>query len=284
MNSDEQTQLDNANQPENLDNSSENLDESTEDTSMQGNENQAEDTNTGTQSDTVTLSENATQPTTTEPLVTEQPIATTVNVNLPETFTATPAVIDTPVVTEATLTAQVNIQPTALVVETPVVEEKGPVELSSFEIYSNKIKESGTAAEKKLVSAIEHYVDVMQPGKPVEVNQGARNQHAFWKTIFNAVELSAQDEFKSLWKILLAYFNQYSKGGAFGYRHVYRFSEFWVNGEEELRAYQKVLNVMALTCDPATRANGMKQFDISRSFDTVFTEVGRSRLIQFYQG
>lgn len=200
------------------------------------------------------------------------------------TESAAPVVLEAPK-TEPTLVQQANIQPTALVVETPSVEEKGPVEISAFDQYVNKIKESGTVAEKKLVEAIEHYIDAMQPGKPVEPNQGARNQYSFWRVIYNVVEKSNQEEFKPLWKILLAYFNQYNKrNDVFYYRYVNRFSEFWVNGEDELRAYQKIINVMGLTCDPESRSKNMKQFDMNRTFDVGFTEVGRSRLIQFYQG
>lgn len=281
MNSEDQTQQDDVNQSENLDNTSGNMEDKIEDTSEQGMEEQSLNEQSTEQSDKPAddniegqqLNVTETQAPSVQGFVIEQPLITQ-----PEITSAAPTVLD------ATLATQVNVQPTALEVEVPLVEEKGPVELSAFETYANKIKDTGTVAEKKLVSAIEHYLDAMQPGKPVEPNQGARNQYAFWRVIFNVVENSSQEEFKPLWKILLAYFNQFSKGGAFGHRHVYRFSEFWVNGESELNAYQKVLNVMSLTCDPATRSSGLTQFDINRSFDTVFTEVGRSRLIQFYQG
>ena len=172
---------------------------------------------------------------------------------------------------------------TKALVEAPIVEQTQVKDLSAFELMVQKIKTDGTAEQKRLILGIEQYMQRMTPGMQVDFNEGARHQHTLWKMIQGVIERAPQDQFKKMWSILLAYFEEH-KDGVFGDRYVYRFSEFWHQGESELNAFQRIINVIKLTSNPQERELGLRQVDLNRSLDEVFTEQGRQRIMAYYQG
>lgn len=145
-----------------------------------------------------------------------------------------------------------------------------------------QIKKSGTLAQKSLVTAIENYMANMAPGKPVDPDTGVKHQYALWKTIHNLVHNAPASEFKSLWSLLLAFFNTY-KEGVFHDRYLFRFSEYWSYSNEELNGFQRVLNLINLSCDPATRAIGLRQVNLDTTLRDGFSEEARQRLLNFYK-
>lgn len=164
----------------------------------------------------------------------------------------------------------------------PVVQNTHPpVPQTTFKESLAKLKANGTSAQLTLISSIETYMDNMTPGKVIDSKQGAFYQYSLWKAIYNAVCLSDRSEFKSLWNIILGYFNEYSNG-IFGERYVYRFTEQWSYSNTELQAFLRTLNLIKLTENPATRANGLKQVDMNRTLADGYTEEGRQRIIGFY--
>ena len=152
----------------------------------------------------------------------------------------------------------------------------------SFEDLIQKLKASGTVNQRSLITALEQYVDVLAPGKPIEGDQGARIQYGFWKTISNVLENAPADEFKLLWNILLGFFNAH-KDGALHERYVFRFSEFWSQSEAELTAFQRLINLIKLTANPSTRAQSLKQVDLQRTLAEGLSETARQRVLMFYQ-
>jgi hypothetical protein len=208
--------------------------------------------------------------------------AAPVVVNAAPVVTETPAA---PAVAEPSLTTQFTATSAVVAVEAPTVETKGPVALTEFEAFLEKIRTEGTVSQKNLVISFETYMTQLAPGKVIDPNVGARAQYTFWKVLFNVIENSPQEEFKRQWNIVLAFFNNHSKetNQIFHPRKVFRFFEFWINGDDELNAYQRVLNLIQLTADPSEREAGLKRVDVSRALETKFTEVGRARLLGFYQ-
>ena len=164
---------------------------------------------------------------------------------------------------------------------TEVINKEAPP-LEEFEAFVKQVAEIDSKHIQSLVSSINDYVKGMKPGLIMDPNTGARNQYWFWKAIVTAVENTPDEEFRRMWNILLAYFNQY-KNDVFGVRYVYRFSEHWNQSEDDLNAYQRILNLIILTCDPETRSTGLKQVDLDRTLDKIFTETGRQRVIGFYK-
>lgn len=196
-------------------------------------------------------------------------VAAVVEVSEPEVVATAEVKVETP-----------KVEPVAE--NKPVVEKKQPVEVSDFNSLIQGVKDNGTTKQKILISAIEKYMVDMQPGKPVGGDAGARFQYMFWKTLSEVIEQSNQEEFKKSWNIILAYFNQF-KTGVFHDKYVFRFAEFWAWNEGELNAFQRILNLIKLTCNPAERQVGLKQVSLERSLAEGFSDDGRQRILTFYQ-
>lgn len=198
----------------------------------------------------------------------------------PEVQTVAPQVVDQGTV-DQTLTEPVK--PTE--VKQPVVKETTvePEAISDFLSKVEEMKVSGTSAQKILIASIEKYLNDMAPGKQVEVNAGARSQYSLWKAISYVVETAPAEEFKKLWSILLAFFEEY-KDKAFHDRYVFRFSEYWLWPLTELNGLHRIINIIKLTSNAKERAKGLKQVDLDRSLAEGFSDEARQKLISFYRG
>lgn len=173
-------------------------------------------------------------------------------------------------------------QPAPTPAPAKVVEQTQPVvKQSAFEALVAKAKQ-GSVSERNLIVELETYLEAMAPGKPVVPKQGNNSQYRLWINLRNLINnVDDQAQFKQLWNIVLAYFVEY-KNGVFHDRYVFRFSEEWDRSLDELNAYQRLINLIKLTADANTRANGLKQIDIDRTLQIGFTDAGRGRLLNFY--
>ena len=181
--------------------------------------------------------------------------------------------VETPVVPTTPAKTEVRV-------EKQVVPAKKQ-NFTTIQEYLDDIKVNGTVLQKNLIAALDKYLEDLKPRKPVTVDKGANIQYLFWKTLHSVIENSSQEEFKSLWTIVLAYFNLF-KDDAFHERYVYRFAEYWAANEDELSAFQRLLNLIKLTADPKERALGLKQVNVEKSLELIFSEQGRQKLLNFY--
>ena len=194
----------------------------------------------------------------------------------------TEAVDPAPVVAEPVKKTFVEeVKETASKAASVVVEAVEKV-VSKFEALVASIRAEGTVAGKGLVHAFDLYFETMLPGKPVDPDKGAKAQYAFWRALYTVIHSAPQEEFKVLWNLVLAYFNNHAED-IFHPRYVFRFSESWSASQTELDAFQRLLNLIHLTANPQTRAAGLKQVDLGRSLGDFFTEEDRQRLITFYR-
>jgi hypothetical protein len=211
-----------------------------------------------------------------------------------ETTETTPATESTPVVTETAPVAEVPVveavpelapAPVATSVKAKAkvqVVEKPATTPTNFTDMVAQIKKSGTIAQKTLVASIEAYMTNMAPGKPVSNDDGAKFQYQLWKTIHNLAHNAPLPEFRSLWNLLLAYVHNH-KQGVFADRYLFRFSEYWIQSIEELNGFQRILNLINLTCDPGTRVLGLRQVNLDATLSEAFTEDARQRILSFYR-
>lgn len=168
----------------------------------------------------------------------------------------------------------------------PIEVKQTKVEHEAISDFLSKVEEmkvSGTSAQKILIASIEKYLSDMAPGKQVEVNAGARSQYSLWKAISYVVETAPSEEFKKLWSILLAFFEEY-KDKAFHDRYVFRFSEYWMWPLTELNGLHRIINIIKLTSNAKERTKGLKQVDLDRSLAEGFSDEARQKLISFYRG
>lgn len=204
----------------------------------------------------------------------------------PAADTPAPEVVDqgtqAPVAPAPVVTSLPDTLPTAPAapVVQPTAKQTEPV--SGFVAAMDKLKLTGTSNERTLIANIELYMGNMKPGMPVNASAGAVAQYTFWNVIKNIAHNAPGNEFKSLWNILLGYFEEH-KNGVFHERYIYRFPEAWHKEVKELTAYQRILNLIKLTANPATRQHALKQVDLDRTLSEGFGEEARNRIISFYK-
>ena len=124
---------------------------------------------------------------------------------------------------------------------------------------------------------------LMKPGVPVADFDGAQHQYTLWRTIQSLIHQTPSHEFNKQWNILLAFFaNNQDEDQVFHDRFVYRFSEFWNRNESELNAFQRILHLIKVTCNPATRKQNLRLVSLERTLAVGLTEEGRQKVLSFY--
>jgi len=152
-----------------------------------------------------------------------------------------------------------------------------------FEKSIKKIQDSGTLEEKLIVDKMNAYIVDMAEGKPISFEKAARLQYGLWSTILATIEKCPEDQFKSRWSLILKYFDRYSeRGQPLNSIMVYRYSEYWTKGAKELEVFQRLLNLIVLTCKPANRKSALRQVSMEKTLKDMITETGRQKIIQFY--
>lgn len=211
-----------------------------------------------------------------------------------QTVEQTPVVAETPKVisqgvVEPSITTAVKPAPIAKplpvaknVVSTGVVTTVGKTTAvsGSFSDTVLKIKKTGTAVQRALVSQLDQYVTAMKPSTPIDAVAGARQQTNLWRIIQNVIERSG-DEFKPCYALLLAYFEEY-KNDVFHERYVFRFAENTSLSSTELATYQQMINLIKLTCSPVGRAQALRQVDLGRTMKNNISEPARQNILEFY--
>ncbi len=202
---------------------------------------------------------------------------------------AAPAVIEPPapvVVQPAPTPPPAPVVPPAppapKVVAPAVVKTAEPAKAGDFESRIANLKLTGTSEEKGLIYTFEAYIEGMRPGVPVSGEKGNQFQYTLWRALFNIIHNAPVAQFKTLWQLVLEYFKVYH-GSVFDDRYLNRFSEFWKQNRKELDGFQRLLNLIKLTANPATREQGLKQVDLDKTLSAVFSDEGRNRVISFYK-
>lgn len=162
-----------------------------------------------------------------------------------------------------------------------VITQPKPVE--SLQGLIQSIKSSGSVKESQLINAVEAYCEKMAPGKPISTKDGAMKQFVLWSSIKQVIEKSVdQSEFDRLWNILVN-LTKLNRKGAFADTHIYRFSEFWIWNENDLKAFQDVLNVLLITADEANKNLVSRKVSFAKTFKVGISEEGKNRIINFYR-
>lgn len=194
--------------------------------------------------------------------------------------------VETQVVEQA-IVQEVAVQEPAPVVEQPVVVKNVVVKPTitipkDATTIINEMRANGTVYELMLLASIDKYKYVMAPGAPIDADAGAREQYNFWKAISSIVENSPEAEFNKLWSVLLIYVNDNIKG-VFDDRYVYRFATNWTWPVVDLKAYQRILNLITVTCDPATRSSNIRKINMHKTLAEGFSEKAKQRISNYYQ-
>lgn len=138
-----------------------------------------------------------------------------------------------------------------------------------------------TPMGKVLKSQFDQYIVDMAPKKPVDAEQAARHQVILFRTLTNTIN-NTTDDFQTLWSYYLSKFEEHATG-VFDELRVLRAMDVINLGPNEIRTYQRLINLLKLTATPATRKAALKQVDIGLTLKFGFTDAGRQRVINFYE-
>ena len=161
------------------------------------------------------------------------------------------------------------------------VSEEAVILRDDFASMIAELNDKGTATQKEIIRVFEGYTANMGVGMVMSGETGIKFQVSLWKVILTTLSRSSREEFKSAWNLILNYFNKF-RDTTFSEAYVFRFAEQWHLSTVELKMFQSIINLIHLTCNPATRAIGLKQVDLERTLSTGFTDEARQRIMNFY--
>lgn len=104
---------------------------------------------------------------------------------------------------------------------------------------------------------LEEYAKAMAPGKPVTTAEGAAWQRRLYNTIVNILKTEGQ-EFYAQYGLLLS-FAHAQRDGCFRNPLPYRFAESIPMSAKDRLNFQRMLRLIMLTANPATRMINLKQ-------------------------
>lgn len=200
--------------------------------------------------------------------------------------------------TEAPAATEAQVEPAVAAAVAPVVSQM-PVapstdkvvlaeEVTEEQRYLDNIRENGTDAQKRILSAIELYCERFRHRSPVKGEDGARWQHEF---LLHALKLinADYDTFRAGWNALLVFFKLHhgrssvSNTSPISEGPSSRFGPHWERGEESWAAYKNIFELLRSTRNPETRREAAKAVVLERVGAGLITEDGLRNLRRFYQ-
>ena len=151
---------------------------------------------------------------------------------------------------------------------------------NSFEGKINRLRQSGTAAQKSVIAKMDAYFAQMKPGLPVDPVKGGAHQLAFYMALRQVCETETT-EFREAFKLILEYFRNH-RDGALGDRYIFRFTENIQLSNAAMRPFLGLINLLRVAADSKSREQVLKQVDLTRSLETGFSDQARQRIIQFF--
>lgn len=192
---------------------------------------------------------------------------------------ATPVVEEVPVVVEASAP-----------VVAPVVEEATNSSDESPEIsFLKDIAVSGTGVQKRILTALENFIEALAPGRPGTPGEIVKHQNLFLDHLFWALDRNDPVEFKEIWAVLLVGFKAYhgennSPNKGYSALSEYRAgvcSDAWAD-EDRLSAYLNLITLLRCTRNVSTRAKDIKRIKLDAISDTLVTDQRLDNLKRFY--
>lgn len=110
---------------------------------------------------------------------------------------------------------------------------------------------------------LQDYVEKMAPKRPISTVEGAGMQRMLWQSIKQMLQRDG-NEFIHHYSETLRIINE-NRNGCFHPRYLFRFLQEVNMPANDRSNFERVLNLMLRTCDPATRSITMRQVDMRSS-------------------
>ena len=131
-----------------------------------------------------------------------------------------------------------------------------------------------TVNEMAIHEALTKYVEGMAPRKPILPDDGANFQLQLFRTLSSVLNRPGQ-EFFPIWTVVLNFAYEH-RNGAFHPRYLYRFFPHLKLQKQDIRNFERILNLIRVTADPRTRMIGIKQID----WEVIFRYQAHPRIVQ----
>ena len=164
----------------------------------------------------------------------------------------------------------------------PGITVKNRTEVDPEEQLLINKQTSGTDKEKKLINFLYDYREQMKTDAD-HGDAGNKLQIALYNTYMSIITDSDSQEFRSLWSILLL-FAKLNKNNVFRGDRINRYSYLWNAGEDRMRCFHMLNNIIMLTCDPNTRNRNIRyQIDFDKSLDKYINPEEAQKIKSFYR-
>lgn len=147
---------------------------------------------------------------------------------------------------------------------------------AEFSAMMHKERTSGTGTAISLVLFMDKFVNDMAPRRPQSTESILGNQESLFFKIMEIIERSPSREFDRLWRILIAYFAQYSTQ-CFAPKYVLRGSREWRRSSEDFALFVRLLNLLS-----ASGTGRTSDVSVETTSREGLSEEGRGRLVAFY--
>lgn len=138
-----------------------------------------------------------------------------------------------------------------------------------------------SASALGVISAVEHYVNIMEPGKPMTAEVGGQRQRSLYQALRIMIDNLQPAEFRPTVKAVQEIIAANSTKGAFKDTAAGRFSESMPLSTEVRTAFFSCVQLLTVTANPATRKSLMTQFDVHKALRGGFSEAGCQRLKEY---
>jgi len=169
----------------------------------------------------------------------------------------------------------------------PATSTEAPRELTEEEQYLEKIRVEGTVEQKRMLAAIETFVQNLRPKTVIEPDKGVRYQYEFLQHLLWILEKD-YDVFRAGWNVLLVYFGLHhgrstpSEYTALSEYSTTRFLFAWNKGEERCNAYRNLITLLRATRNKDTRKHDIKTIMIDKIAPDVISQKAVDNLKKFY--
>lgn len=238
-----------------------------------------------------------------EPIVDQPAVSTEENITpvVEESAPATP-VVETPVVAQVVeptppiqteiksgtvalkATADVGAATTAKAIEEVKVAKAvnaGEVVLSTeMEKLITRIKDTNNNIAINAIDAVVKYMVDMAPGKTMDTSTGVAHQISLFRAIRSIIDFSG-NEFQLTFVALLRLFDEH-KNGVFHERCIFRFMENITLNTDDRRAFERIINLIKIAAPVQGRAEALKQVNMQKTLQYTFTDIGKNRVLGFF--
>lgn len=130
------------------------------------------------------------------------------------------------------------------------------------------------------IESIKDYMVKMGPGKTMTLEEGNRHQVTLFRSIRSVIEYTGQ-EFQLTMVLMLRLFDEY-KNDVFHERYVFRFMDSIPLGQDERRAFERILNLIKISAAVSGRKEALRQVNFQKTLQYVFTEESKQKLMSFF--